>query len=275
MYRCWMICLSLLPLLRHLPRRATATGLALFDGDTMTPEEEDDDDDDDDDDESLILNNSDVSVVIEMELVVTVADGVVVVVVDARIASKNASRTKTLGRLFADLYTATHTSSSLSPLSFTILSRREASNWRTASRLAGHVARNLSKIGDADDDDDANDALPLLLLAENELHEKADRRMKSDTETTVGGRRIAVIVIVVIVLTLLAFVHAARCSVLGARCSVLGGHKPKMCHRRMLRRIQYSLARHTLGTPPGRPYQSIPTTHHHDGHIWSILCPLS
>ena len=55
-------------------------------------------------------------------------------------------------------------------------------------------------MGDADDDEDANDALPLLLLAENELHEEADRRIKSDTETMVGGRRIAIIVVAIVLL---------------------------------------------------------------------------
>ena len=77
--------------------------------------------------------------------------------------------------------------------------RSDGSNWRIASRLAGHEARNLSKSGGGGGRGD-DDALPLpLLLKENEWHGKAEKRMTSDerNSTVVGSRsRIAAIVMV-------------------------------------------------------------------------------
>jgi hypothetical protein len=60
-------------------------------------------------------------------------------VVDVFMASKKASRTKTLGRLLLDLYTATHTSSS-----FALSLISNGSNCRIASISEGHVERKRS-----------------------------------------------------------------------------------------------------------------------------------
>ncbi len=70
------------------------------------------------------------------------------------------------------------------------------SNWSIASRLAGQDARNLSKRGGG------GDALPFLPPTENELHVKAERKMRSKIRSVDGGVRIAVIVIVPIIVGL-------------------------------------------------------------------------
>lgn len=182
-------------LLQHFPKRATATGLAFAAAaadNTITPDEEVDDNDDED--ESPSVTKSDVEIEIDMELVLVVVVVGVVVVVEALMASKNASRTKTLGRLLADLYTATHTSSSSSSLCSWLLSRRDGSNRRIASRLAGHDARNLSK-RDAGGGVGGDDAFPLLPLEENESHVMENRRRRMSSEVRkVDSERFRIII---------------------------------------------------------------------------------
>jgi hypothetical protein len=74
--------------------------------------------------------------VIDDELLLLLENGNVVA---EAMASKNSSRTNTLGKLFAVLNTATHTSSKS-------LTTRVGSNLRMASKSDGQDARNRSKL---------------------------------------------------------------------------------------------------------------------------------